>query len=418
MTEVKKDSKGRNLRTGESQRADGSYMYRYTDNAGERKTAYSWRLVDTDKTPAGKRDKPPLREQEKAILRDLDEGLRTQKAQKITLNDAFDTYLSINSKLRGSTRNNYKYLWDTFVRQDIGARRIATLRKTDILRFYNKLLEHGFEVSTLRNMHKLVNPALELAVEDMYIRRNPAAGAMKGFKEENKTRKEPLTVGQQEKFISFVAKSDVYRHWLPIFTFMFGTGCRIGETLALSWDHVDFKKNVIRIRNNLLYRPDENRKCRLTITVPKTARGYRDIPMLSDVKRTLINVRKEQLQQGVSNVEIDGISGFVFLNSKGNVHTPENINRAIKRIVAAYNKQETELVKKEKRETELLPSFSPHIIRHTFCTRFCENETNIKVIQEIMGHSDIATTMNIYAAATDDKKKEAIKNLDGKIKIS
>ena len=60
----------------------------------------------------------------------------------------------------------------------------------------------------------------------------------------------------------------------------------------------------------------------------------------------------------------------------------------------------------------------PHNLRHTFCTRFCENETNIKVIQEIMGHSDISTTMNIYAEATEAKKKESFESLEGKIKIS
>ena len=59
-----------------------------------------------------------------------------------------------------------------------------------------------------------------------------------------------------------------------------------------------------------------------------------------------------------------------------------------------------------------------HNLRHTFCTRFCENETNIKVIQEIMGHSDIGTTMNIYAEATEAKKRESFDNLEGKIKIS
>ena len=54
----------------------------------------------------------------------------------------------------------------------------------------------------------------------------------------------------------------------------------------------------------------------------------------------------------------------------------------------------------------------PHHIRHTFCTRFCENERNLKVIQSIMGHANIETTMDIYAEATDVKKKEAIKALE------
>ena len=63
----------------------------------------------------------------------------------------------------------------------------------------------------------------------------------------------------------------------------------------------------------------------------------------------------------------------------------------------------------------LLPNISAHHLRHTFCTRLCENETNLKVIQSIMGHKDIQTTMDIYADCTEEKKKEVIKNIEGKI---
>ena len=76
------------------------------------------------------------------------------------------------------------------------------------------------------------------------------------------------------------------------------------------------------------------------------------------------------------------------------------INRAIKRIIRDHNRDEVKLAEKEKREPLLIRDFSVHNLRHTFCTRCCENETNLKVIQEIMGHSDISTTMNIYAEAT------------------
>ena len=79
--------------------------------------------------------------------------------------------------------------------------------------------------------------------------------------------------------------------------------------------------------------------------------------------------------------------------------------------------KEEEDAKAEGREPELLPHFSCHHLRHTFCTRFCENETNLKVIQEIMGHADITTTMDIYNEATKDKKIESFAGLEGKIKI-
>ena len=70
----------------------------------------------------------------------------------------------------------------------------------------------------------------------------------------------------------------------------------------------------------------------------------------------------------------------------------QSVNRAIKRISSAYNATEEIEAKKEQREPVLLPDFSAHSLRHTFCTRLCERETNLKIIQSIMGHKDIQTT--------------------------
>ena len=94
-----------------------------------------------------------------------------------------------------------------------------------------------------------------------------------------------------------------------------------------------------------------------------------------------------------------------------------SVNKVINCIVQVYNAEESALAEKQGRESLLLPHFSVHNLRHTFCTRMCENESNIKIIQEIMGHSDISTTMNIYNEATLDKKKQSFANLEGKIKI-
>lgn len=112
------------------------------------------------------------------------------------------------------------------------------------------------------------------------------------------------------------------------------------------------------------------------------------------------------MQEGYSTAEIDGYSGFVFTNKNGYVHNPQTINRALERMRLACNQEEKERAEREHRNPVEVRHFSVHNLRHTFCTRFCENETNIKVIQEIMGHSDIGTTMNIYAEATESKKKE------------
>ena len=186
----------------------------------------------------------------------------------------------------------------------------------------------------------------------------------------------------------------------------------------MRWEDCDFDNNTISINHNLVYRQQESGKCEFHVTTPKTKSGTRIVPMLSEVRRALLTEKKKQMAEGFNKTVIDGYSGFVFTNREGYIHNPQTINRAIKRIILACNNEEEQKAKKEKREPIIIRNFSIHNLRHTFCTRFCENETNLKVIQEIMGHSDISTTMNIYAEATKDKKIESFKQLEGKIKIS
>lgn len=118
-----------------------------------------------------------------------------------------------------------------------------------------------------------------------------------------------------------------------------------------------------------------------------------------------------------SDVMVDGMSGFIFVNRYGTPTNQQAVNSAIKRIVSDYNAEEELAAARQRREPILLPYFSAHILRHTFCTRLCENETNLKVIQAVMGHRDIQTTMDIYAEATEDKKQESFERLVGKIDV-
>ena len=205
---------------------------------------------------------------------------------------------------------------------------------------------------------------------------------------------------------------------MPVFTVLLGAGCRVGEIVGLRWADCDFDENLISVNHNLIYRLQDSGKCEYHITTPKSKSGIRIIPMLSEVKMALLQEKTNQLETGFNQTMIDGYSGFIFQNRFGECLNAHCINRAIDRISRDYNQEETEKAKKEQREPELLPHFSVHNLRHTFCTRFCENETNLKIIQEIMGHADISTTMNIYNEATKEKKIESFANLEGKIKIS
>ena len=426
MAEKRKDSRGRNLKDGEIQLVDGRYKFQYADCNGERKAVYSWRLVPTDRTPPGKRDGMSLREKEEEIERDRRDGIDGKKASKMTLNEMFDLYIAGKTELKESTRSNYLYMYRNYVAGTMGKKNLSAIKYSTVKAFYNSLIkEKGFKPNSMEIIHTILHPVFTLAVRDGYIRNNPTDGVMAEIKKSHdweKPKRHALTVDQQTVFVEFLGQSEIYNHWLPLITVFLGTGCRVGEVVGLRWDDCDFTNRTISINHNLIYRVyrggGKKEQSEMHITTPKTAAGCRTVPMLNEVRKALLVERERQFREGPCTDEIEGYTNFVFTNRHGHVHAPQAINRALERIRVACNEWEAERAKKERREPVVVPHFSVHNLRHTFCTRFCENETNIKVIQEIMGHADIGTTMNIYAEATEQKKKESFSNLEGKIKIS
>lgn len=418
----RRDTKNRLLGKGEYQKSDGRYMYRYVDSKGNKRFVYSWTLTQTDRPPKGKRSEKCLRELEKEIAKDLQDEIDSFKARKMTLNAFYEDYIEQKQELKTSTRTNYKYMYKKYVWDSIGRRKLPEIKYSDIKKFYNHLIrEVGFKPNSMETIHTILHPIFATAVRDGYIRVNPTDGVMAEIKKSNdweKPKRHALSVQEQEAFVEFIKTHDVYNHWMPLFTVLLGTGCRVGEIVGLTWDDCDFKNGIININHSLIYRPDEfTGKSGFYISTPKTKAGEREIPMFEAVRKALLNERLRQMQEGFNQTVIDGYSGFIFSNRFNGVLSPHNINRAIERITRDYNVAESELAERQNREPLLLPHFSVHNLRHTFCTRMCENEPNIKVIQEIMGHSDISTTMDIYNEATRDKKKESFAGLEGKMKI-
>ena len=312
-------------------------------------------------------------------------------------------------------------MYNHYVRDGFGKLRISKIKYSDIKKFYYSLiLEKGFKPNSMEIVHTLLHPTFTMAVRDGLLRLNPTEGVMAEIKKSHcweKTKRHALTVAEQRAFTNYIANSEEYRGWFPLFTVMLGTGCRIGEVLGLRWQDVDFKNRTISINHNLVYRVQEDGTCTNHVNSPKTKAGIRIIPMIDEVFDAFLEEYQYQKVIGFCTDEIDGYSGFVFCTGDGKVYLPNAINRTIRSICADYNKEEESKAKEENRDPVLLPKFSCHILRHTFCTRFCENETNLKVIQEIMGHADISTTMDVYAEATQEKKKESMTSLQSALLV-
>ena len=410
MATTRKDLRGRTLRKGKMQRSsDKRYAYSYTDPLGRRKYIYANDLVT-------------LREKEAQLTKDQMDGLDIYVSGKATVNFVFDRYMSLKTNLRQTTQSNYLYMYDRFIRETFGKKKIAEIKYSDVLQFYNYLLDkQGLQTNTLESIHTLLHPTFQLAVRDEIVRKNPTDGVMAEVKKSTKQTtgvRHALTIPQQRAFMEHIANHPIYCHWWPLFTVLLGTGCRIGEALGLRWEDIDYECRTININHTLVYYPvGEERKSVQHISTPKTDAGTRTIPMLDNVKDAFEMLHEEQKESGWSNVEIDVMSGFIFCNRFGNVPNPQSVNRTIKRIITDYNASEAVEAKKQHREAGLLPDFSAHHLRHTFCTRLCEQETNLKVIQSVMGHKDIQTTMDIYAEATEEKKQESFERLAATLDI-
>ena len=393
MSVKRKDNKGRILRDGEIQKADGRYEYRYYDANGVRRSLYSWKLTESDVIPSGKRDCASLRELEKAATKDVLDGIATTKA---TLNDRFESYISDKKELRGSTRASYRYLYKKYIRDSIGNKKLSELNFSVLKRFFNGLLyDAGLKPGTILAIYAVIHPVFDVAVRDNYIRKNPLDGVVDELKRSTlwvKSKKHGLTDEQQQAFMEYVRDSDIFSHWYPLFACMFGTGCRIGELLGLRWSDVDFDKNVIRINHSLNYRLQENGKVEFDEALPKSRAGVREIPLFLSVRKVLLEERVKR-----------PVDGFIFVNRYGKPLTSYDVNRAIDRILERY---------RESGGTVEIPKFTSHQLRHTFCARLCQNETDLKLIQEIMGHSDIAVTMNVYNESNVERKKASFSRIE------
>lgn len=193
MANMRKDNKGRGLHTGELQRKDGIYLYRYTDITGKRQEISAC-------------DLPKLREKEKAIKKDLDDNLlSTASVKKITLNDMFNRYMSTKN-IRNSTRCTYINLWKTSIKDDIGLIKVVQLKSSHIKTFYMQKSQQGYAHKTIKMMHSLIYASLELAMDDDIIIKNPARNSFSTDCGTETKKKKYFITGTAERVISIHGK--------------------------------------------------------------------------------------------------------------------------------------------------------------------------------------------------------------------
>ena len=405
----RKDIYGKVLQRGEYQRNDGRYMYSFTNDEHKRIYVYANTLEE-------------LRKKERAVLMQSWSGVE-KLGEKVTLNILYDRSMSLKTAIKPSTYASYRQMYDNHVREGFGKRDIEGIHYSDVLTFYNYLLnEKNLGIKSVQHIHAQLNSAFRLATRDGLIPRNPAEGCYglikrQGGLYERKIR--ALTLEEQREFLDFMYEHPVFGRYHSIFAVMLGTGLRVGELCGLRWEDIDLEKRLITIDHTLVHvKPIKGQtKEKVSISTPKTKCGARTVPMMLPV----IDALKEEYliakAKKFKTVTIDGYKDFVFTQETGNVYSSIRLDYALKTIVEAHNKQEEAIAAVENRHPFYLPHISNHMLRHTFCSRLCERDVNIKVIQTLMGHASINITLDIYAEVSKEKQFEEIDKLAAEIDV-
>ena len=390
--QVRRDSKRRILRTGESQRKDGKYLFKYHVN-GKPYFLQSWRLEPTDRQPQGTKPTPSLREMEKALGRDLEAQLDPD-SRGLTVEELINRYLATKTGVKPSTQVNYNFVRNLMKREDFSGRKIREVKMSDAKLFLIKLQTDGRGYSTIKTVRGVLRPAFQMAMDDNIIQKNPFGFQLAGVVVNDSVTREAITRDQMRKFLKFVHDDAVYCKYYEVVYILFHTGLRISEFCGLTVRDIDLEHRILNIDHQL-----QRTGMVLHVESTKTNAGTRKLPMtreVCDCFKAILEARKPPAVERV----VDGYSGFLFLDKDGlpevAMHWEHRFNHMVGRYNDIYRVQ--------------MPNITPHVCRHTYCSNMARAGMNPKTLQYLMGHSDIGVTMNTYThLGLDDAKDEMIR---------
>lgn len=397
MSEIRKDSKGRRLATGESQDKEGRYRYKYNDVFGKRKSVYSWRLTESDPYPSGKRKDISLREKEKEVEKALKNTVASNSGN-LTVLELVQKYISQKRGVKHNTKANYNFVINVIKKEDFGAKRIDTIKLSDAKAWLIKLQDDGRGYSSIHSIRGVVRPAFQMAVDDDLIRKNPFEFQLATVVVNDSVTREAITRKQQREFLRFIKEDKHFCKYYDGIYILFNTGLRVSEFVGLTANDIEFDKQRIKIDHQL----QRTRNMEYEILTPKTEKGERYVPMKEDVAdcfRRIIHNRKHPKIEPM----IDGYSGFLFLDKNDMPMVALHWEKYFQHIREKYNS----IYKVQ------MPCITPHVCRHTFCSNMAKSGMNPKTLQYIMGHSDIGVTLNTYTHLQFEDALEEMKKVVG-----
>ena len=381
MSEKRRDRKKRILRNGESQRTDGRYRFKYTDVLGNKKEIYSWRLDHNDPTPKGRKRELSLREKEKQIEQDMFNQI-VSNGGNYTVLSLVEKYVSLKIGVRHNTKVGYNTVINLLRKDPFGQRRIDKVKLSDAKAWLIKLQQtDGKSYSSIHSIRGVLRPAFQMAENDYLIRKNPFQFELSTVVVNDSVTRDAITRKQERAFLDFIRTDDHYCKYYETVYILFNTGLRISEFCGLTKSDLDFKNKRIRVNHQL----QRTSQMQYIIEKPKTESGERYVPMSDEVVACFKRILKDRVNPKVEPM-VDGMTGFLFLDKNDMPMVALHWEKYFQHIREKYNS----IYKVQ------MPPITPHVCRHTFCSNMAKSGMNPKMLQYIMGHSDISVTMNTY----------------------
>ena len=290
-------------------------------------------------------------------------------------------YIATKTNSRPTTRMGYQTVLNTLKSDSFGKELICNIRISEAKLWFIKLQKGGKRYSSIHAIKGVLKPAFQLAVDDDCIQKNPFSFDLSSVIVNDSHAREGLNGKDEKRFLEFIKADPHFCRYYEGIYILFKTGLRISEFCGLTFKDVDFKKHCIRIDHQI----NKRGKSGYYIDSPKTENGIRVIPMTPDVEacfKTIISRRAAPNKEP----QVDGKKGFLFLDKSGNITYSLHWEHYFQRILKKYNST----------HRKKLPSITPHICRHTYCSNMAKSGMNPKTLQYLMGHSDISVTLNTY----------------------
>lgn len=380
----RRDNKNRILRTGESQRADGRYMYKFSDRLGKTRCIYSWKLEQTDIVPKGKKNSLSLREQIKKIKRDIEDGL-IPEGGGLSVIQLVEKYINQREGVRQNTRIGYQFVFNIIKNENFGNMRIDNVRTSDAKAWLKKLQEEdGRGYSTICSIRGVIRPAFQMALEDDLLRKNPFDFELQNVVNNTSKKRESLTPEQENTFLDFIKSDAVGSKYYDAIYILLNTGMRISEFCGLLVSDIDFENKTLKVERQLL----RTHNIKYILEDTKTESGRRVLPLTDEVLACFRRILKNRNAPKVEPM-IDGKSGFLFFdrNKKPLValHWEGYVSRLREKFYASLGE-----------DMKDMPIITPHVFRHTYCTKMVREGIHPKTLQYLLGHSDVKISLNVY----------------------